>query len=728
MNKGSILSLAIISLLCFCMKSNGQQVPIGGWKKHIDHSVALELESFQDKVYVRTSSGLFTYDTEDQSLNTLSSVTGLPGTIPSVLLKDENRNTLFIGHENGQINRIDQDGQLYSSSIIADANINTSKKINSIATHNGRYFISTDFGLIELSIDEEKEFKLINSYVNLSATGTALGLKKIRILNDTLFVSSTEGLINAPLGQNINLKDFSNWNRNSLPNGAGIVDLVASPQTLYLIGTDSILYEKVQGGLIPKDTFNTNQIKTLSDGQSMQLLVGNNVYSFNGDQISLDESFSIDGQIMDLTTTLGQTYAAHNTKGLISISNGQINNSILPQGPKGRLGSFKQLSDYTLFFSEEMSGFSYYYQGIWDYQGATVNGEALPQFKDASLSLATGNAILLSTNFGLFEWDGNEVTKISTPFNENAIWYYLTTDPNGNTWAFLLSEGNFVLYDLANDQQYLTNISPISSVNDYLIAANGEHYFATNTGLHVFNQETGNSRILSSQTNNGNLPTNTVLTLNNDLEGNIWIGTSDGVCYFRDLLNVLNEGEVNAVVPIFEGFFLFQGISIPDLTIDGGNRLWVVNENGMWLFDEEIQTIENYFTTDNSPLFDDNITSIDINLNNGEVFIRQADQLFSYRSASSLADNDFKQVKVFPNPVSLNYHPSVTITGLAFNSELSITDLAGNVIYKGKANGGTFNWELNNYSGTPIRPGVYLVFALDQFGEKSYQTKFLISK
>jgi hypothetical protein len=60
------------------------------------------------------------------------------------------------------------------------------------------------------------------------------------------------------------------------------------------------------------------------------------------------------------------------------------------------------------------------------------------------------------------------------------------------------------------------------------------------------------------------------------------------------------------------------------------------------------------------------------------------------------------------------------------DNEVMITDIAGNLIHKGKANGGTFSWNLGNYSGFRAKSGVYLVFSINTDGTETYQTKFAI--
>ena len=106
--------------------------------------------------------------------------------------------------------------------------------------------------------------------------------------------------------------------------------------------------------------------------------------------------------------------------------------------------------------------------------------------------------------------------------------------------------------------------------------------------------------------------------------------------------------------------------------------------------------------------------------------LQGVNQFLSYRTDASRAGNSHTSVEVFPNPVRQTVDTNVSIRGLAYNNEVMITDLAGNLIHKGKANGGTFSWNLTNYSGFKARGGVYLVFSINADGTETYQTKFII--
>ena len=142
---------------------------------------------------------------------------------------------------------------------------------------------------------------------------------------------------------------------------------------------------------------------------------------------------------------------------------------------------------------------------------------------------------------------------------------------------------------------------------------------------------------------------------------------------------------MNVIKPIFEGFFLFNGVAINNIAIDGGNRKWITTNDGLWLFDENINENIVHFESNNSPIMNENIRQLVINPLNGEVFLSSATQFISYRTDATQARETHSAVEVFPNPVSLSAHSSVTIRGLAYNNEVMIRpiNLHISIIMKG---------------------------------------------
>ena len=62
------------------------------------------------------------------------------------------------------------------------------------------------------------------------------------------------------------------------------------------------------------------------------------------------------------------------------------------------------------------------------------------------------------------------------------------------------------------------------------------------------------------------------------------------------------------------------------------------------------------------------------------------------------------------------------------NTEIRITDISGNLVYRTVSDGGQATWNLINYEGQRVSTGVYLVFCASEDGSNSAVTKMLVFK
>lgn len=165
------------------------------------------------------------------------------------------------------------------------------------------------------------------------------------------------------------------------------------------------------------------------------------------------------------------------------------------------------------------------------------------------------------------------------------------------------------------------------------------------------------------------------------------------------------------------------------ITVDGANRKWVGTESGgVYLFSSDGQSQIQHFTSDNSPLFSNNITSVTINPQSGEVFIGTDKGLMSYQGDAIEADENVtgcQDVLVYPNPVERSYNGPVAIKGVVPNGIVKITDVNGGLVYQTTALGTQAVWNGNNLAGEQVSTGVYLVFSSDATGENSCVTKLM---
>jgi hypothetical protein len=114
--------------------------------------------------------------------------------------------------------------------------------------------------------------------------------------------------------------------------------------------------------------------------------------------------------------------------------------------------------------------------------------------------------------------------------------------------------------------------------------------------------------------------------------------------------------------------------------------------------------------------------------NSGELFIGTDRGIISYRNDAGPADDKFKEIIVYPNPVPPKYDGIITIEGLANNAEIRITDLQGKVISQTKANGGKATWDGYRLDGSKPNSGVYFIFGMNQDGTETAMGKFIYIK
>jgi flagellar hook assembly protein FlgD len=104
------------------------------------------------------------------------------------------------------------------------------------------------------------------------------------------------------------------------------------------------------------------------------------------------------------------------------------------------------------------------------------------------------------------------------------------------------------------------------------------------------------------------------------------------------------------------------------------------------------------------------IYDIKLDQTTGELFIITDKGLVSYRTTATYEDPEYASTTVFPNPVRPTYFGPVTIQGIRYNSDVKITDVAGNLVYKTVSNGGTATWDCKNLNGERVATGVYLIW------------------
>jgi hypothetical protein len=270
---------------------------------------------------------------------------------------------------------------------------------------------------------------------------------------------------------------------------------------------------------------------------------------------------------------------------------------------------------------------------------------------------------------------------------------------------------------------------------------NGNKWFAIEgSGFFGYNNNGSLSDISDDKVKNfnsgettGALPSNSVTALAVDFDNEIWIGTDNGFAVLYNSASSFDAGlgdyNTQRIKLEYEGNieYVLGNTNITDIEVDGANRKWFGTANsGIILLSADGLEVIQQFTTENSPLISDNIIDLKLNQSTGELFIITDKGLVSYRTDASYEDAEYSSVVVFPNPAHPDFEGPITIQGIRYDSDIKITDIAGNLVYKTTSNGGTATWNGKTITGEKVTTGVYLIWTAVNEGKGRKVGKVLV--
>ena len=236
------------------------------------------------------------------------------------------------------------------------------------------------------------------------------------------------------------------------------------------------------------------------------------------------------------------------------------------------------------------------------------------------------------------------------------------------------------------------------------------------------------------------IPNDNVRCLAVGLDNNVWIGTASGLVLFSGVENVFENDVVYPEAVIIDGADgaskLLDGLLINDIKVDGAGNVWfATGSGGVLQTDATGKNTLRGFNIDNSPLPSNNVLSIGIDNESGEVYFGTQNGIVSYNAGVIGYGDELTDVYAYPNPVLKN-HSKVTIVGKGSNlpegTNIKILDVAGSLVYESNAlaeqseYGGKFVWDKRNLAGAKVASGVYIVLLYNADGQQTSSTKIAI--
>lgn len=745
MRNGFLLSSIFIlsSVAAFC-----QNMPVGSWRAHMPFNQVVTAATDGVTIYAGSEYSFFTYNAAQDELSTYSKVEGMSDVGISYIDYDATTGFTIIAYKNANVDLF-RDETFYNIPDIKLRTIVGAKNINHIHSEGGLAYLSTSFGVVVLNL-EKRETKETYSFVNNNLN---IGVRSFTSAGGYFYAVTENGIYRAPRNSPA-LQAFSTWQLvDATPN---FRDIISYNGKILVSQTDSLF--QLNNGVMDLVYVSPYEITHLDSGKGGLWLSEYVPATYTGKAKLLNNSF----QPVDSFHVMGKpektlllsdesVWIADSFNGLCKRTGENETRFYMPSSPPG-VGAYDILAsngevwvahgsvDDNWAYQYTRAGISRYKDGSW----TTYNFSTVPALSEATDFIALAKDPIDGTLYagayrsGLFiiKPDGTqEYYKEGTSFLEptagDPTSYRvsgLAFDANGNLWLTQAGatheivartrDGNWhkfmgaatgiyaasVVIDDYNQKWYLTP----SAGNG--IAVYDDRGTVENPADDVF------MRVSTASVSS------VALSLAKDKDGAIWIGTNDGI----GIINcpgdfIQGNCQIDRPIVQYDQFagFLFQNEQVKTIAVDGANRKWIGTTNGVWLISPDGDKIIYRFTVDNSPLPSNNIQKISIDPITGDVYIGTASGLVSYRSTATEGGGTQQSLVTYPNPVPSGYSGTISIRGLAENSDVRITDISGQLVFRTKALGGQAVWNGLDYTGKRPQSGVYLIFATNKDGSQA---------
>lgn len=775
MKKAGISLFVILLFIISISRVKAQSGSYNQWLDHLPYNNCKAIAEAGNLMYAATPYSIFYFNKSDNSLNRLNKVTpdGLSDIGISSIAYSSPLSTLVVAYSNTNIDLV-KGSVVINIPDIKRKQILGNKTINSIFIKDKLAYLACGFGIVVLDIEKEE----IKDTYYIGPSGSQINVLAITYhqADDKFYAATEKGLYSAP--STSNLAFYVNWEQdNSFQVKNSAFNMVASFSGKIFVNKKGSGSEPdtlfVQDGnqwsdFIPYD--HSTRMSMRISGE--KLLIGNgwsvSVFSTSGDREAVYSSYNPGNlrpgdAILDKDNKL---WVADIEQGLWSIGSDNVGSNYIFNGPVSPVVAAMDVSGKQLWVvpGGRSAGFAYLYtvpkiytlaEGTWRSYDWFNTPDLLP-VRDILCVAADPNdpnhAFLGTWGYGLLEFDNGELIKMYDTSNSTLQYHVgygygnlrvggVAFDKDNNLWVTNSNVANILSMRKPTGEWKSYNLSSLwlapPDIGNIVIDKENQKWMqCRDLSLAVFSDnntpDNPNDDKMKKVTNalgNGNLPGSGISSMAVDRDGQLWLGTDQGVAVIYSPGNVFDGGNYDAQQIMVEeaGYLhpLLETENITAIAINGNNEKWLgTDKAGVFLMSADGTTELLHFSEADSPLLSNSIQSIKI-ASNGEVYFGTSLGIVSYKDYKVEAPLTLDSLFIYPNPVRPEYRGPVYISNLVEESNVKISDVSGALVWETQAQGGQVIWDGNNLDGHRVNTGVYLVFVTNPDGTKKKASKVL---
>lgn len=755
----------LFMLFAFCgVCTFGQGIPpIGQWRDHLPMRSVLSLASTAESIIAGSAYGYYTYQFETKEISTKTKSNGLSQVGLKLVSKHPVDDLLLVAYQNADLDLLQGD-QVRNLPDLMKANVQEDKSINHVSWSGDDALLSLNLGIVVVNTNKAE---IKNTY-RFGLNGSPIKVFQTAITNGFVYAATAQGLYRADLSSPA-LNDFRNWLQIPVFNAQSAIQRVVNWNNQLVVQRNDSLFVNRNGNwnflyAVPK-------VITVLEVVNNQLFIGHTINN-KGSVVLVDPLLNVQ-EINSIHLTYptaalfknGSIWVADLNNGLVNVSkNNEL--PIFPETPAGlAFGEAVYAKGKILVASGQSSdqpiGFPFF-DGIYSFNGevwSSVNSVSFPvidslkEINSVAYNQFSGSIFAGANKGGLLELNGDNkaivykqnsflspVTNNPTQYSvggvvvdkEQQLWItnsgaqqgLVVKKTNGGVQKFTIP---FTYAGLGLSKLMIDDLD-----RKWIITSNADGLICFDHGSTIESIGDDRWRHFKQGLGRGNLPSNKVTSIAVDRNGFVWIGTDKGVALIQCGEEVFNSVLCEAILPVvqqdnFAGRLLADE-TINDIEIDGADRKWIATNNGVWLLSADGQKVVSRFTSINSSLLDNQVYSMVIHAETGEVFFMTKKGICSFRGTATEPLEIKKKPFVFPNPVPPGFSGTIAIRDLPENAWVSITELDGRLVFKTRSLGGQAIWNGKNYKGEPVSSGAYLILVSDKFNTQQLAGKIFFLK
>jgi ligand-binding sensor domain-containing protein len=739
----------VVWAMLFALHASAQ---VGVWKNYTSMQDARSIARSGNIFWAATSGGLFSWQEGTETYTKFTSAEGLQSTDVTAVAVDRNGD-VWSGTSGGMIHVYTPSKNLFRYIPDITTTNQTNKKINNILVFGDSVLICSEFGL---SVFRNDRFQFGDTYTKF---GQLAGTIRVSVTSAATFGGKLWAIVSDR--QSVTrIASARLSNPNLLPPEAWTLEAIGQAVPRHLAVFNNRLYVGTSGGVFVQSGGAWTAVDSLAGVNVLALSASATTLAIvDADRrvVTLNTQHAVDrtrrtpphaptSVILNardsavLGTTTGGIITLHDTTWTPHFPNGPQTNAFISVavdqdgnvwGATGLSGSgtgFHRFDGKTWKTFTRSNSSSLPTNDTWRVS-ATCNG-------DVWLTVWGANAAAIRIPRGAQQVDSANVFDVNDGFphvSDGPGGYVAgapVCDSRGNTWFPIMKPVNRKGLVVRTSTGAIINL-PATIANAAQIFDDFRHVsrgLAVDGFDNLWIAAVNPSRGAASLNNRGSvtdsvadflltaengLPNETVTCIVADREGDIWIGTDNGIAIVLDPSNPTRQGGVANYKPL-SGPGGSGGTGINAIAVDPLNQKWIAtNEGAVLLSRDGTQTLAQFNLANTSgKIISNEIKDIAIDAKSGTVYFATTGGLASLTTTAAQPNESFDELIVSPNPYRIPNAVPLQVDGLVENSKIKILTIDGHLVRELETPGGRIGfWDGKDEKGNDVASGVYLVVA-----------------